>query len=220
MKTIIHEAEAAIVDMVESNDSPSGLIRLSGSLMGGQRLLMPHVWTFMEKYPNVQVEMLFTDDIVDVIKDGIDFTLRMGDLDDSELLVRRMGKGERVIVASPTFIQEHLVPHNIQDLKKLPAILTSPDRNIWRFASGESVSVTWKLSAGAIPVAVEGARRGFGMALVPFCYCEHYLQSGQLVQLLSDESLPAADISLVYPRLRHQSPAAKAFLAEMKNAEI
>lgn len=219
-KELIAEAEAAIGDIVGLNNEPSGLIRLSGSYAGGQRLLLPFVWKFMEKYPKVRVELVLTDKIVDVIDDGIDFALRMGDLADSELLVRRMGKGKRIIVASPELISQYTKPKEIKDLKKLPAIVTASNQHIWRFASGESVSVNWKMCAGAIPVAVEGALRGIGMSLVPWTYCQQYLANGRLVEVLPNEPLPAVDISLVYPRLRHQSPAAKAFLQETKNTNI
>lgn len=219
-KELIMEAEAAIEDIVGLNTSPSGLIRFSGSLTGGQRLLLPFVWRFMDMYPNVRVEMVLTDDIVDVVGAGIDFTLRMGELADSELIARNIGKGKRVIVASPDFLSRYLVPRTLKDLKKLPAIITSTENHIWRFENGDSLSVSWRMCAGAIPVAVQGALRGIGMALVPVTYCHDYLVNGELIQLLPELPLPEVDISLVYPRLRHQSPAAKAFLQVIKNNDI
>ncbi len=219
VKDLIADAESAVDEIAGSNATPSGLIRLSGSFTGGQRLLMPFVWKFMEKYPNIKVEMRFSDDLVDIISEGIDFTLRMGELADSELLIRRLGQGVRVIVASPKLIARHFEPNSVNELRRLPAIVTAADRTVWRFQSGESISVNWHMCAGAIPVAVEAALRGVGIALVPLNYCQHFLEDGRLLQLLPAHPLPRVDISLVYPRLRHQSPAAKAFLQEIRLPE-
>lgn len=215
-RMVVGDAQIAIEEMVNLNNQPAGQLRLSGSLYGGQKLLMPYVWRFMEKYPKVIIDMVLTDNIVDLITDGIDFTLRMGDLEDSELLARRVGKGKRIIVASPDFLHKHFQPQTVQELKQLPAIITAKDKHIWRFASGESASVSWIMSAGAIPVAVEGALRGFGIALVPEDYCLEHLANKKLIHVLPHIPLPAVDISLVYPRLRHQNAAAKAFLQEMR----
>lgn len=218
VRDLIIDAESAFAETKQANQEPTGLLRISASQMGGQHLLAPFVFEFMAKYPKVNVELKLTDDIVDVIGESIDFTLRMGDLNDSELLVRRLGVGRRIIVASPKLLTKYGEPDSIRALKRLPAAITSDKNQMWRFASGESVSVDWRMVTASIPLAVDAAVRALGMTLVPAVHCSKHLSDGTLVQVLPNEPLPAVDISLVYPRLQHKSPAAKAFLMEILEA--
>lgn len=219
VRELIHEAEQAVAEIASDNPEPAGLLRVSASFLAGETLLAPLIWRFMEKYPRVKVELLISDKFVDLIRDGIDFALRMGELQDSELLVRRLGKGTRAIVASAALMQTRPTPETLEDLKRIPAVVTDPGKQLWRFASGESVRVNWAISAGTIPLALEACLKGFGMALIPFDYCKAALASGELVQLLPQHPLPEVDISLVYPRLQHQSPAARAFLHEIRTSD-
>jgi len=216
VRELIHEAELAVAEIALSNTSPSGLIRVSASRLGGEKLLAPLIWRFMAKFPQVKVELVITDEVVDLIRDGVDFALRMGELQDSDLLVRRLGKGSQVIVASPKLIEKSGRPESIEQLKQLPALVMNPGKHIWRFSSGDSVRVNWALSAGTIPLLLDACRQGMGAALLPLRSCEPYLDRGELEQLLPAQALPEVDISLVYPRLEHQSAAAKAFLAEVR----
>ncbi len=218
VRDLIHDAESAVADITSLRSEPTGLLRISASILGGQSLLAPLVWQFKKKYAKVKVELVITDEYVDLVRDGIDFTVRMGALQDSELLARRLGSGHRSIVASPRFLDEYFVPQTPSDLKKLPVIVAKPGNHLWRFTSGESVSVNWEISAGTISLVLDACLRGFGMALIPNIYCEPYIEKGELVRVLADHALPSVDVSLVYPRLQHQSSAARAFLTEVREA--
>jgi DNA-binding transcriptional LysR family regulator len=218
VRELIHDAESAVADIASLRSEPTGLLRISASILGGQTLLAPLVWQFKKKYPKVKVELVITDEYVDLIRDGIDFTVRMGKLQDSELLLRRLGSGHRSIVASPLLLEEYSVPQTPAELKRLPAIVTKPGSHLWRFASGESVSVNWEISAGTIPLVLDACLQGLGIAMIPDNYCEPYIEQGKLIRVLADHALPSVDISLVYLRLQHQSPAARAFLKEVREA--
>lgn len=218
VRDVILDAESAYRETRQAHQEPGGLLRISASQMGGQNLLAPFVFEFMAKYPKINVDLMLTDKIVDLISEGIDFTLRMGDLKDSELLVRRLGVGRRIIVASPRLLANYDTPGSIPDLKRLPAVITSGKNHIWQFASKESVKVNWRMITSSIPLAVDAAVRALGIALVPAVHCHKHLECGKLVRLLPDQPLPEVDISLVYPRLQHQSLAARTFLKEIRKA--
>ena len=173
-------------------------------------------WQFKKKHPKVKIELVITDENVDLVKEGIDFTVRMGALEDSELLARRIGSGHRSIVASPRLLDEFPIPQTLSDLKRLPAIVTRPDKHLWRFANNESVSVNWEISAGTLPLALDACLQGFGIALIPDPQCEPHIRSGDLIRILENQPLPSVDISLVYPKLQRQSPAARAFLTQVR----
>ena len=215
VRELIHDAENALADIVNLSAEPKGLLRISASIQGAQAVLAPMLWRFKRHYPQVQLELIITDQNVDLIRDGIDFTVRMGDLEDSDLLVRKLATGYRAIVASPDFLSAHFVPRTMADLKRLPTVVTQPNQHVWRFASGESVSVAWTISAGTIALALDACLQGFGIALLPELACQAQIEQGQLVRLLPDHALKPVDISLVYPRLQYQSPAARAFLNQL-----
>ncbi|MEH6469952.1 MAG: LysR family transcriptional regulator [Halopseudomonas sp.] len=218
VRELIHDAEFAVADITSLRSEPAGLLRISASILGGQTLLAPLVWQFKKKYPKVNVELVITDEYVDLVRDGIDFTVRMGTLQDSELLARRLGSGQRSIVSSPQLLEAYFVPQTLAELKRLPAIVSKPGNQLWRFTSGESVSVNWEVSAGTLPLVLDACLQGLGIALIPDHYCEPYIEQGELIRVLADYALPSVDISLVYPRLQHQNPAARAFLAEVREA--
>ncbi|RDE18853.1 LysR family transcriptional regulator [Motiliproteus coralliicola] len=218
VRELVHEAETAVNNIIDLRTEPTGLLRVSASIMGGQHLLAPLIWQFKKKHPKVRVELVITDEYVDLVRDGIDFTIRMGKLQDSDLLARRLGSGHRSIVASPQLLERYFVPQIPSDLKRLPAIVTKPDNNLWRFTNGEAISVNWELSTGTLSLALDACVQGFGIALIPDLYIKPYTYRGELTHLLAKQPLPSVDISLVYPKLQHQSPAARAFLALIRDA--
>lgn len=216
VRELVHDAETAVADVISLGSEPVGLLRISASILGGQHLLAPLIWQFKKKYPKVKIELVITDENVDLVREGIDFTVRMGALQDSELLARRIGSGHRSIVANPRLLDEYPAPQTPSDLKRLPAIVTRSDKHLWRFANNESVSVNWEISAGTLTLALDACLQGFGIALIPDPYCEPHIRSGDLIRILENQPLPSVDISLVYPKLQRQSPAARAFLAEVR----
>lgn len=212
VQALVHEASEAVLEIVDQTDHPAGLVRISASLAVGERILAPIVWKFLKEFPKVRVEMIITDEMVDLVADGIDFTIRVGDLPDSELMARHLGKTERILAVAPECLKQHRVPSKPQDLRRMPVIITTPSQQgFWRFENGEIVRVNWRVAAGTYAAAQDACLFGHGVALLPRVAVSHHLKSGRLVQLLADFPLPDVSINLVYPRLKHQSAAARAF---------
>jgi DNA-binding transcriptional LysR family regulator len=220
VQTLVHEAFEAVEELAEHSDNPTGLIRISASLGVGSHLLAPLVWEFMTNHPQVRIEMLLTDRIIDLVAEGVDFAIRMGDLEDSELRTKLLGKARRVIVASPQFLDRHAVPGKPGDLRGLPAVVTSSDQSGWRFENGEIVRVNWRISAGTNRSATEACLLGFGVAILPLGPTKQHLESGELVILLEDYPLPEVAVNLVYPDVKHRSAAARAFHAALSQFKM
>ena len=216
VSSLIKEAEIAFRDLAEEREALVGLIRVSASVGIGQRYLAPFVWEFLADHPDIRVDVLLTDRNVDLVAEGIDFAVRAGELDDSALLSRRLGVARRLIVAAPALLDVYPPPSQIADLRDLPAVLNSPSQNLWRFASGETVRVHWRVSVGAMTAVRDACLRGLGVASLPEGMARPHLDAGDLVQLLPNEGLPEVPVTLVYPRLQHRSAAARAFLAALK----
>ena len=220
VQSLVHEASKAVIELADRTQHPTGLIRISATLGIGQHYLAPMVWKFISDYPNVRIEMVLTDEVVDLVADGIDFAIQMGDLQDSELLAKSIGNAKRMIVVSPDCLNDFQRPLKPADLRGIPAIVTTPARSLWRFADGEVVRVNWRIAAGTLPVALDACLLGHGVALLPEKYVTQHVKSGGLIQVLESFPLPEVSINIVYPRLKHQSAAARAFLAELRKITI
>jgi DNA-binding transcriptional LysR family regulator len=215
VQVLVHEASEAVSELAEQTQHPTGLIRISASLGIGESLLAPMVWEFINDHPKVRVEMILTDDLVDLVADGIDFTLRMGDLQDSELMAKSLGKARRILIVAPKCLSQHPMPSKPEDLRRIPAIVTTPAHGFWHFANGEIVRVNWRIAAGSYRVVLDACLFGHGVALLPEEFARPHIETGKLVQLLEKYPLPEVSINLVYPRVKHQTAAARAFRAAL-----
>lgn len=220
VQSLVHEASEAVSELAEHTEHPTGLIRISASLGIGSNMLAPLVWEFLENHPKVRVEMILTDEILDLVADGIDFTLRMGDLQDSELMAKHLGKAKRIIVAAPKCLDQHARPSKPDDLRRIPTIVTTAAQAFWHFDNGEVVRVNWRIAAGTYHSAMQACLLGHGVALLPEGPARQHLKEGSLVQLLEEFPLPEVPITLVYPRIKHQSAAARAFHAALRQFKL
>lgn len=220
VRFLIHEADEAINELSEQSLQPTGLIRISASLGIGERLLAPLVWEFLNSHPNVRIEMVLTDKVIDLVAEGVDFTIRMGSLNDSELMAKHLGNGRRILVVAPSILADYFVPATVAQLRQLPTIVMSPSQSVWQFANGESVRVNWRVAAGSMPVLVEACLQGQGVALLPEQIVRPHVVAGTLVQLLPHVPLPEVPITIVYPRLKHKTAAARAFLQALRHLKV
>ncbi len=217
VQTLVHEASEAISEITDQSQQAAGLIRVSASLGIGESLLAPMVWEFLNKHPKVSVEMILTDDFVDLVADGIDFALRMGDLENSELMGKYLGTVKRVLVASPKCLSQYPIPSKPDDLRRIPSIVTIPTQNFWHFANGESIRVNSRIAAGNFRTVLDACLFGHGVASLPEKIVKPHLETGTLIQLLEDTPLPEVSVTVVYPRVKHQSAAARKFLTALGN---
>ena len=110
------EVEAAELELSEASDAPRGKLRVSLPRYSG--LFEPAIAEFMQRYPDVSLDLDFTDRMVDVIGDGYDAVVRTGEMDDSGLKRRRLGAFRRILVASPEYLRQHGEPRKAADLQR------------------------------------------------------------------------------------------------------
>ena len=115
-RRILCEVEAAELELSEASDAPRGKLRVSLPRYSG--LFEPAIAEFMQRYPDVSLDLDFTDRMVDVIGDGYDAVVRTGEMDDSGLKRRRLGAFRRILVASPEYLRQHGEPRKAADLQR------------------------------------------------------------------------------------------------------
>ncbi|MBJ9676306.1 LysR family transcriptional regulator [Burkholderia gladioli] len=214
---ILGEIEQAEAELALSRASPSGKLRVSIPLVG--MLLMPVLSSFMQRYPEVQIDIDFSDRIVDVIEEGFDVVLRTGDALDSQLTMRTLGHYTHVIVASPDYLKRHGMPTRPEDLAAHACLQHRFPRTgrLRRWAlMRDGVPVEVVLPSTAVASAVEPliamAERGLGLTNAPDFAVRKQLADGSLVTVLDaflDDRIP---FRALWPSGRMMPPKVRAFV--------
>lgn len=212
VRGLVGEAREAFEEASAATSEPRGLLRISATTGIAQQFLAPLASAFMAEHPKVRIEFILTEARLNLVEDGVDFAVRMGELEDSELLARRIRLAKRVLVASPALLAGRPPIESVSDLRDVPAIVFNPRLDIWEFADGERVKVDWRFAAGGAFIAREACLAGIGVAMLPEGMVRGLVEAGRLEIVLPDIAVPDIAASIIYPRQRHQSAAARAFL--------
>jgi DNA-binding transcriptional LysR family regulator len=182
----VEEAERVVTRMQEM---PRGLLRVTTPLNFG--FLAPAVASFMRRYPEVRVELVGSDRVVDLVEEGFDVAIRAGDLDDSSLIARSLGKLESYLVASPNFLRRHGAPKKPEALASFECVVfgAGRERTNWRLTR-ESKTTTVRVNARFIvndfEFLDEAVRTGLGIGVLPIFRCIDDLRAKRLRRVLPE----------------------------------
>jgi DNA-binding transcriptional LysR family regulator len=220
----IAEAESALR---KGEEQLSGWLRLAASVGFGRLKLMPFVRSFLAQHPSVKIDLRLDDGFVDLIEQGIDVAVRIGELADSSLVARRIGATRRAVVTHRSYLRtlgdgakrpsapEDLAAHNCIVYTEHAA------RNAWIFTAGAGaaepvgatrvVRVEGNLQTNSSEVMRASILAGMGVGYSPTWLFESELASGEVEELLTDWATPPMPIHLVSPSERRHSAKVKAF---------
>ncbi|MDW5377208.1 LysR family transcriptional regulator [Halomonas sp. HP20-15] len=215
---LVHEAQEALTEIREDQTLPTGLIRISTSVMFGENFLAPAIWELAKSYPGLRFDLVLGDELVDIVKEGIDFAIRLGEPEDSELIGRTLGSASQVLVATPRCLQRATPPKTIADLDGFPTIVAAARRNHWHFADGTVHRCNWLIAAGSISASLGACLQSLGICSVPERMARPYIDNGELVQVLERSPLREVPIVLLYPRIRHQSAITRILLEALQES--
>lgn len=188
-----------------------GKLNISVPLDFGYRFIAPHLSNFIKQYPNLQLQLDFTDRRVDLIAEGYDLVLRIGQLQDSSIIAKKIGILQHIIVASPHYLATYGTPQTTLDLQQ-HRCLTYENQAIWHFnengrnAKFKPYSNVMSNNGYAL---VQMAKAGLGIILIPKFLVKDELDSGDLVAFLDHSKQTPLDINLLYPNRRYLSPKVK-----------
>lgn len=204
--------------LLDQRCSPSGLLKISTPSLYGRKVVMPIIGDLTLRYPELRIETVMTDRLVDIIDEGFDALLRTGPILDQRLIARPLPALRWITVASPAYLARHGVPLTLDDLQTHNCLTV---RNLhngrladWHFMTGgkaHDVSVSGNLIFDLGDALVDGALGGYGIAQLMDFAVQGALDDGRLVPLLEDFSGCSRDLSLVYPPSRQHSPKLMAF---------
>ncbi|HEU4580278.1 MAG TPA: LysR substrate-binding domain-containing protein [Polyangiaceae bacterium] len=216
---ILQELEAAEAAVSHLQEVPRGLLRVSAPLNFMQLGAISE--RFLTRYPEVRLEIVCNDRIVDLIAEGFDVAVRVGKLADSTLVARPLATMRNVLVASPALLQRLGVPGRAEQLPGWPCIAFggAAERSIWELSSSAGKAASVRINPSFIvndfDVLLGAAVSGLGIALLPENRCVEDARAGRLRRVLPEWSSIQRPLQAVYPGGRHLSPKLAAFLAHL-----
>ena len=207
----------ALESSIRDEAGPKGLLRISAPVAFGAEQLDPALVDFAEAYPEVSLEVFYVDRMVNLVDEGFDVAIRIGQLTDSSLIARKLAPVHMVTCASPAYLQAHGVPQSPADLRAHEAIidLNQHDPYLWNFgANGECMEtrVHGRLRFASPEACLEAAERGFGVARAPDFVAADSLRSGRLSALLCNFEPQVVHVHAVYPHAKHLAAKVRVFV--------
>jgi DNA-binding transcriptional LysR family regulator len=198
---------------------PKGLLRVDVHGTLARHFVLPSLPAFLERYPEIELFLSEGDRLVDPVREGIDCVLRVGHLQDSDMIARRIGTLEEITCAAPTYLDRHGVPGSIDALDghRMVGFHSSATGTLLplEFTVGHkirNVTLPATVAVNGAESFVAAARLGLGIIQVPLYHVEADLERGTLVPILTDVPPTPTPVSLLYPRSRQLSPRVRVFV--------
>lgn len=198
--------------------APRGLLRLAMPVTFGHMYIAPLLPRFVERYPDVRLDVTSSDGYVDLVGDGFDIVIRGASaLPDSSLISRKIMETPTIVCASPAYIEKHGTPSHPDELLTHDCLVATASPNIaeWIFNiedAAYSVRVDGPIRSTSLMVAREGALSGLGIARFPYHFAAPDIDSGKLVRLLRKFERQEAAVYALYPAQRELALKTRAFI--------
>ncbi len=218
-RNILDGLDEAERSMTNLKGRPQGKINLSAPVTYGERHIIPLISDFLLRYPEVEINVHLSNQRVDLVEEGFDLAIRLGNLDDSTLVAKKISSRQHFLCASPAYVRQHGAPQSISELKNHNCLLGSSD--FWYF-SGNKVSsikgsadkrslgnaakkirVTGSLRCNSGLGLVDAALKGLGVVQLPDYYLQKHIEAGQLENLLVSDEPMEEGIWAVYPQNKY-----------------
>jgi molybdate transport repressor ModE-like protein len=217
-RRVVEEMDNAEAAIEATRDYPRGDLKVSAPFSILRFVLVPRLAAFRARYPDVRLSLDASLRVIDLIEEGIDVAIRIGELPPSSLVARRLATTSIVLVAAPTYLRRHDIPqapgdliaHDIVNLKR------DTGRETWVLegvdAERASVAVTPSIAVHDPGLILDLTRQGLGVAPLPELYAAQALASGELVRVLPGWTRGVTPIHAVYPSRRILAPKLSAFV--------
>jgi DNA-binding transcriptional LysR family regulator len=215
------DAKRILADIAEAdeaatgiNGEPSGHLAVTAPVLFGKLFVLPGVIEFLNRYPKMEVNALFLDRVVNLLEEGLDVGIRIGELADSSMRAIRVGSVKRVVCASPDYLLRAGTPKHPDELSQ-HTIITANGLNAgtdWKFADGINARVKPRLSFATNDAAIEAAITGFGITRLLSYQIAPHLTDGRLETLLNDYEQPTIPIHVIHREGRYASAKIRSFV--------
>ena len=192
--------------------SVRGRLRITSALYYTRHRITPHLKGFLERYPELQVEFVLSDSTTDIIGEGIDLAIRIGQLPDSSLVSRKIDSVRLILTASPGFLKRHGTPTKPTDLTEMPCLVDTVPAHGKYWPIGKKIRVNSVIEANNGEMIRDLSLQGIGISYLPDFFVDDDLESGKLIQVLPEFEPDEVGVYAVFPPRRQISPNARAFV--------
>lgn len=217
---------AIIGDLEELDDAirgaasaPAGRLRIAAPASYGVHILTDHMLKFAADYPDIIIDVGFADRFVNLVDEGFDVAIRIGNPGDSSLIARRVGDVRIVAIASPAYLAHAGKPRRIEDLKTHQLIIDTNmrDPQNWRFLDPVTqdvvtLAVDGRFKFSSAEACLTAAEAGAGIAYIPLFLAEAAIAAGRIERILADCESAVLPLFIVYPPGRHLARKVRAFV--------
>jgi len=216
-RRIIAELSEADESVGGSHGAPRGRLTLTAPVLFGSKFVTPIVAEYLNSFPEVSASCLFLDRIVNMMDEGIDVAIRIGELPDSSMQSIRVGRVRRVICAAPGYLKKQGIPRKPDDLQNHAIISAnsmapSPEWTLVEDGVAHVIKLQSRFTTSTNDSAITAAVGGFGLTRLLSYQIADFLRDGQLKTVLSQCEPPALPIHVVHREGRHASKKARAFI--------
>ncbi|WP_396616916.1 LysR family transcriptional regulator [Lysobacter soli] len=218
-RPLVEDLEALTGGLRQAGVDVSGTLRVTASASFGRQYLSPLLPEFLALHPRVKLSIHLTDQMVDLVSSGFDLAIRIGALDDSTLVARKLAVNHRVLCASPEYLRRHGTPRTPQELADHECVLlvgSQGRQDVWRFGDGAGgeivVRVRGRMETNYGEIVRDAVVAGMGIAIHSSWHVVRDLREGRLVQVLSDYPIVDSGIYAVMPQRRLVPPRVRAFV--------
>lgn len=206
----LSEAERAVTDL---HQTPKGRLNMSAPVTYGESRIAPLINDFVALYPELDVTLTLTNQMVDLVAESYDLAIRLGELDDSTMMAKRLASRTHYVCASPAYLAAHGAPCTLPELDQHNCLQGTLDT--WRFqekGKPRHIRVKGNIRCNSGWSLVDAALKGIGIIQLPDYYVHAELEAGRLVPVLDPFRAPDDGIWAIYPHNRHLSPKVRLLL--------
>ena len=222
-RQILAAVDAAEHSFHSGREAVAGNLKIGSSVSFGRLQIAPRLPAFLKKHPQVQIDLQLSDQNQDLVSEGLDVTFRIGELNDSGLIARRIGTTHRVTVAAPDYLAQHGHPQTPEELRGHNCLQFNllNSQNLWvyeRETQRHEVRIKGNAQSNNSEAIREMVVGGLGISLSPVWLFSEDLKAGRVTAILLEYSAQSLPIHAVSPANRRQSARVKAFVDYMSQA--
>jgi len=200
----LDEAERAITNL---HQTPRGRLNLTAPVTYGESIIAPLINDFVTLYPELEVNVVLTNQMLDLVAENYDLAIRLGELKDSTMMARQLACRTQYVCASPDYLAANGEPQILSELEQHNCLQGTIDN--WRFTEGNTpryIRVTGNIRYNSGWALVDAALKGIGIVQLPDYYLRTHMDTGHLLPLLDVFRVPDEGIWAIYPHNRQLSP--------------
>lgn len=210
----VEEMEAAVTHL---QTEPRGVLKISAPPVIGATHITRAVAAFLKIHPDLTVDLILQSSPGDLIDDGIDIAIYLGDLDDTSMVARKLASSSMVVCGSPDYLAKHGIPYTPEDLYNHSCLVNwaSAPRNKWQFKSKTgytTINVSGRMQSNVADANRIAAVNGLGLVMLATYVVGRDIEKGKLIAVLEDYAPPPLDIHAVYPHRKYLSAKVRRFL--------